>query len=108
MSNFEHYQEHTGSRPDKFFKSTLFQSPRILLGLNCLEPGQTQAVHDHDHQDKFYFVIEGEGEFTVGDEVRTVGAGYAVWAAAGIPHGVTNHGSRRLTILVGMAPAPGS
>jgi hypothetical protein len=41
------YRDHTGSSAEKFFKSTLFQSSRLLLGLNCLEPGQTQATHMH-------------------------------------------------------------
>ena len=50
------YRDHTGSSAEKFFKSTLFQSSHLLLGLNCLEPGQTQATHTHAVQDKFYFV----------------------------------------------------
>src|SRR5207244_11453163 len=90
LSNFADYAEHTGAGAERFFKSTLFQSQRLLLGLNCLEPGQAQAVHDHADQDKFYFVVEGEGVFTVGAEVRTAGAGTAVWAPAGVEHGVVN------------------
>jgi len=108
MINFKSYLEHVGSSPDKFFKSTLFKSGRLLLGLNCLEPGQVQAVHAHADQDKFYFVLEGQGEFRVGDEAQQVGTGMAVWAPAGVEHGVTNTGSQRLVILVGMAPAPGA
>jgi quercetin dioxygenase-like cupin family protein len=107
MSNFTHYSQHTGSNPDKFFKSTLFQGQRLMLGLNCLEPGQAQHSHTHESQDKFYFVVEGEGEFVVGDEKRTVGEGAVVWAPAGVDHGVTNNGTKRLTLLVGIAPAPG-
>ncbi len=104
MSNFIDYHEHMGTNPDKFFKSTLAESPRLLLGLNCLEPGQVQAAHNHADQDKFYFVIEGVGEFTVGEERRQAGAGVTVWAPAGVPHGVANHGSTRLVLLVGIAP----
>ena len=107
MSNFTHYRDHVGSSPDKFFKSTLFQSQRLMLGLNCLEPGQAQHAHTHESQDKFYFVVEGEGEFVVGGEKRTVGEGAVVWAPAGVDHGVTNNGTKRLTLLVGIAPAPG-
>jgi hypothetical protein len=44
MDNMIDYRYHTGARPDKFFKSTLFQSARLLLGLNCLEPGQEQFI----------------------------------------------------------------
>ena len=104
MSAFVDYRDHTGAAPEKFFKSTLAESPRLLLGLNCLEPGQTQAAHTHAGQDKFYFVIEGEGEFSVGEETRRAGPGLTVWAPAGVAHGVTNHGSARLVLLVGIAP----
>ena len=106
MTHFTHYASHAGARPDKFFKSTLFESSRLLLGLNCLEPGQTQPAHTHGDQDKFYYVIEGEGEFTVGAEVQSAGPGTAVWAPAGEPHGVSNRGLARLVLLVGIAPAP--
>ena len=78
-----------------------------MLGINCLEPGQSQALHTHGGQDKFYFVLEGEGEFALGEERRTCGAGHAICAAAGVEHGVTNSGSERLVVLVAMAPPPG-
>ncbi len=106
MNYFTDYREHVGVHPQKYHKATLFRSDRLLLGLNCLEPGQTQSVHSHADQDKFYFVVEGEGRFTVGEEVRTVGPGGTVWAPAGVDHGVTNPGAERLVILMGIAPAP--
>jgi quercetin dioxygenase-like cupin family protein len=104
--NFKDYRDFTGSSPEKFFKSTLFQSGNLLLGLNCLEPGQAQPEHAHAGQDKFYFVLEGKGEFKVGEESRTLVPGFAAWAPAGIQHGVRNDGDQRLVILVGIAPAP--
>src|SRR5262249_14436400 len=106
VSYFANYADHTGATPDRFFKATLFQSGRILLGLNCLEPGQSQAVHDHADQDKFYFLVGGEGTFTVGDEQRAGGPGVAAWAPAGVPHGVVNRATTRLVLLVGIAPSP--
>ena len=107
MTPFADYREHIGSQAEKFYKTTLFASERLLLGLNCLDPGQTQSVHTHDNQDKFYFVLEGEGEFTVGEKVQRAGPGVTVWAAADVPHGVANRGRDRLVLLVGIAPAPG-
>lgn len=95
-----------GRRDDKEFKATLFESARILLGVNCLEPGQAQKVHEHAGQDKFYAVQEGIGRFTVGSETFDAGLGDVVWAPAGVPHGVRNEGKVRLAILVGIAPAP--
>ena len=101
------YPDHIGSSAEKFFKSTLFQSSRLLLGLNCLEPGQTQATHTHADQDKFYVVIEGQGAFAIADEIYQAGPGMVIWAPAGVLHGVTNRGDTRLVLLVGIAPAPG-
>jgi quercetin dioxygenase-like cupin family protein len=103
---FADYRTYTGTHPEKVFKSTLFQSERLLLGLNCLEPRQEQHVHTHAGQDKFYFVLEGTGTFTVGEEVQEAGEGVTVWAPANVPHGVSNSGTRRLVLLVGIAPAP--
>ena len=100
------YRDHTGSRADKFYKTTLFQGDHLMIGLNCLEPGQAQKVHDHGEQDKFYCVLEGEGEFTVGDEVQPAAAGSVIWAPAGLPHGVRNRSHGRLVLLMGMAPPP--
>jgi quercetin dioxygenase-like cupin family protein len=72
---FYDYQDAVGFNPEKFFKTTLVQSERLMLGLNCLEPGQVQKIHDHADQDKFYFVLEGEGFFTVGEEEKQLHPG---------------------------------
>ncbi len=98
--------DHLGTRDDKFYKATLFRSDTLLLGVNCLEPGQTQKPHDHTDQDKFYYVIEGEGQFRIGDDVKSAAAGDVVWAPAGVVHGVSNEADSRLSLLVGIAPAP--
>jgi len=103
---FINYQDSVGFNPEKLFKATLAHSERLMLGLNCLEPGQVQKIHDHADQDKFYFVLEGEGLFTLGEEEITASSGMLVWAPAGVPHGVSNQSTQRLVILMGIAPAP--
>ena len=50
-------------KDEKMGKSTLFESDRILVGLNCFEPGQAHALHAHEGMDKVYQVIEGTGTF---------------------------------------------
>ena len=105
MTNFSHFRTHVGTDPEGFFKSTVFEGTGLRLGVSCLEPGQSQPEHTHDGQDKFYYVIEGHGEFVVGEETRDAGVGMVVWAPAGSKHGVTNNTSTRLVLLVGMAPS---
>lgn len=98
--------DHTGVQTEKFFKTTLFRGDALLLGVNCLEPGQVQKAHTHGDQDKFYYVVAGNGRFTLGDDQVQVVEGEVVWAPAGLLHGVKNEGAGRLTLLVGIAPAP--
>jgi quercetin dioxygenase-like cupin family protein len=105
MNYFFNWHEHDGSQAEKFYKTTLWQGDHVMIGLNCLEPGQTQKVHAHGGADKFYFVLEGRGRFTVGDEEREADAGSLVVAPSGIPHGVTNDASVRLSLLVTIAPS---
>ena len=104
MELFFDWREHSDARPDKFYKTTLWQGEHVMAGLNCLEPGQEQAVHAHAGADKLYFVLEGRGCFTVGDEMREAAAGMLVVAPAGAPHGVTNTGETRLSLLIAIAP----
>jgi mannose-6-phosphate isomerase-like protein (cupin superfamily) len=106
--NLKRTADSFGRRDDKEWKATLFESPRLLLGVNCLEPGQAQKVHEHPAQDKFYAVQEGIGRFTVGADTFDAGPGDVVWAPAGMPHGVANAGKTRLSLLVGIAPGPHS
>ena len=106
MELVKRVSEHVGVNAEKFYKTTLFQSEALLLGLNCLEPGQVQKPHDHADQDKFYYVVEGSGRFQLDNDQITASAGEVVLAPAGVVHGVTNEGNGRLTLLVGIAPSP--
>src|SRR2546425_4809237 len=80
MKHFLNWREHVGSQAEKFYKTTLWQGEHVMIGLNCLEPGQTQKIHAHDGADKFYFVLEGHGKFMVGDEEKEADAGTLIVA----------------------------
>ena len=106
MNHFLNWKEHAGSQAEKFYKTTLWQAEQMLVGLNCLEPDQRQEPHAHQGADKFYFVLEGRGSFTVGDEEREATEGSLVFAPAGVSHGVANNSTSRLSLLVTIAPPP--
>jgi quercetin dioxygenase-like cupin family protein len=106
MNHFLDWREHAGAALEKFYKTTLWQGDQMMIGLNCLEPGQTQKSHSHAGAEKFYFVLEGSGRFTVGDEEKDAAEGALVVAPSGIPHGVANIGQTRLSLLVVIAPPP--
>ena len=104
MNSFFDWHAHVGSQTDKFFKTTLWQAEHVMLVLNCLETQQVQSVHAHQGADKFYFVLEGSGQFTVAEEEQEASAGSIIVAPSGIPHGVKNIGTQRLSLLVAIAP----
>jgi len=91
---------------EKMRKNNLFDSERMFCDVYCFEPGQTQTAHAHAGSDKIYYVIDGTAEIQIGAETRTLRAGSAAHAAPGEPHGVTNPGPGRLSLLVFMAPKP--
>lgn len=97
---------HAVYTPDKMAKATLFQSARMLVGLNAFEPGQSHALHAHAGMDKVYSVVEGEGVFLLEDRELPMRAGDLLVAPEGVPHGVKNTGSGRLLVLAILAPAP--
>jgi mannose-6-phosphate isomerase-like protein (cupin superfamily) len=87
-------------------KATIFQSPRILVGLNCFEPGQEHKLHAHEEMDKVYQVLSGAGVFLLEDREIEMEPGIMLVAPAGVPHGARNTGSERLVLLAILAPAP--
>ena len=91
---------------EKMKKNALFDSPHLFYDAYCLLPGQSQKIHAHEGSDKVYYVLQGTGRFTVGEEERDLGADNAVIARAGDPHGVRNETQEDLVILVTMAPRP--
>ena len=98
--------EHAAYAPARMGKSTLFESPRLLVGLNAFEPGQEHALHAHDGQDKAYMVAEGSGLFLLEGRELAMSAGDLLIAPAGVPHGVRNTGPGRLLVVAVLAPAP--
>ena len=91
--------------PTKPAKADLFRGGALFVGLNCFEPGQSQASHVHRGADKFYLVLSGRARITVGSETREAGAGTIVWAPADVPHGV-DEALERTVMLVAIAPPP--
>lgn len=98
--------EHAVFRADKMGKATLFESPRVLVGLNCFEAGQEHALHAHTGLDKIYQVIEGQGEFLLEGRSLPMHAGVMLVAPEGVPHGIRNTGRERLVVLAILAPGP--
>ena len=95
--------DHAVYEPARMGKSTIFQSARLLVGLNAFEPGQEHRLHAHAGLDKVYSVVEGEGVFLLQDRELPMRAGDLLVAPDGVPHGVRNTGPSRLLVLAILA-----
>ena len=87
-------------------KSTIYESTRLLVGLNGFEPGQSHDLHAHAGMDKLYYVLDGEGVFLLADSEVPMRAGDLLVAPEGVAHGVRNTGAGRLLVLAVLAPSP--
>ncbi|MCZ6462990.1 MAG: cupin domain-containing protein [Proteobacteria bacterium] len=99
-------EQHAVFNVQKMGKSTLFESARILVGLNSFELGQEHALHAHAGLDKVYLVLEGRGRFLLEGEEIPMEPGTMLVAPEGVPHGIRNTSDGRLVILAILAPGP--
>ena len=99
-------EEHAVFDSEKMGKATLFQSERVMVGLNAFEPGQEHKLHAHAGMDKVYHVLSGRGLFLLEDGELPMEAGLMLVAPEGVVHGIRNTGSDRLVVLAILSPAP--
>lgn len=99
-------EEHAVYDAAKMGKTTLFQSERLLVGLNAFEPGQEHRLHAHAGLDKVYHVLAGSGLFLLDGREAPMSAGMLLIAPAEVPHGIRNTGNDRMLVLAILAPSP--
>src|SRR3954464_11078803 len=88
------------------FKVRGHQTGGALTALeNVIPPGEGPPLHTHAEEDEFWWVIEGELRFTLGEERKSARAGTFVFVPRGTPHNFQNVGKEDARILVMFTPA---
>jgi mannose-6-phosphate isomerase-like protein (cupin superfamily) len=98
--------DHVRFTAERWYKATIYQSEHMLVGVECLVPGQAQAPHMHSGHDKMYYVQSGTARFTIGAEESLAESGMVIITPADTLHSVVNVGSVPLIMLIAMAPEP--
>lgn len=75
------------------------------LAEELLPPGHAVVPHFHRETEEVYYVLEGHGLMTVGDETRTVGPGDAILIPRDMVHSLANTGSSLMKIVLICGPA---
>ena len=106
METIKDYRSHIPRKDGGVGKATLFQSARLLLGLNCLEPESSSGSTRTRVRTSSITCWRGVGNSRSVTRSREAGVGHTVWAPSEVLHGVRNRGEERLVLLVGIAPSP--
>ena len=69
-----------------------------------MEPEGIQRIHSHK-QEQMYYILEGTGEMTVGDEIRDVQKDDCIFFQSNSPHGLKNTGKAILRYLSAASPS---
>ena len=71
-----------------------------------LQPRQLLKLHKHPDSDELFYIIEGEGQFTVGNNQTMVKSGAVVYGPANVPHGLVNSGNGNIVMVSVQGPKP--
>ncbi|MCP4764202.1 MAG: cupin domain-containing protein [archaeon] len=69
-----------------------------------MKPGSHQKFHSHDPE-QMYYILEGQGEMTVGGEKNTVTSGDCIYFPGNTIHGLKNTGNRILRYFSAASPS---
>jgi quercetin dioxygenase-like cupin family protein len=81
-------------------------SDKIVFLSFFFKPGQLLSYHKHPGADEFFYIVEGDGQFTVGNSKTMVSAGSVIYAPANIPHGLVNSSRNNVVMVSVQGPKP--
>ena len=73
---------------------------KCSLAEETLPVGASVTKHFHKQTEEIYYLLEGAGEMTVGDETRLVQAGDAVFIPVNHVHTLKNTGDKPIKLLL--------
>jgi mannose-6-phosphate isomerase-like protein (cupin superfamily) len=80
------------------------ESEKLTTTIVEMQAGGIQRVHSHEPE-QMYYILEGVGIITVGDETRKVKAGDCVFFSSFTPHGLQNTGEAILKYFSAASPS---
>jgi mannose-6-phosphate isomerase-like protein (cupin superfamily) len=92
--------------PKDILKKVPFSTEKIVFNTYFLEPRQILPLHKHPATDELFYIVEGRGQFTVGNYQVMVDSGSAIYGPANTPHGLVNSGRDRIVMISVQGPTP--
>lgn len=89
---------------EKFLKKVPLETDKIVFNTFYFQPRQILPFHKHPATDELFYIVEGIGEFTVGNEQVIVGPTSAVYGPAEVFHGIVNSGDKNMVMISVQGP----
>jgi len=67
---------------------------------NILKPGVSIGIHNHEHDEEYYYIMSGRGIMTLDGKEFEIGPGDITAVYPGGSHGLRNHTDSDLRIIV--------
>ena len=83
----------------KRIRKRIFRTDDIDTELLCYEPGQGTPLHHHIDEDEVYYVLEGRGAFTVGEESFRCQPKGLYLIPKMVKHAIENDADERLVMI---------
>jgi mannose-6-phosphate isomerase-like protein (cupin superfamily) len=99
-------EKHTLGYSTILFKTVARETNGGLLVIEHQHLGKGgPPVHFHLHQDEWFYVMEGEVLFQLGDERKRLGAGESMLGPRMVPHGFAGVGETPARMVIAFTPA---
>jgi len=91
--------------PDRRVNRELMVTDRMVVRMNCYEPGQVTPMHMHPEEDEILYIVEGAGSVSFEDRAEiSVKAGDLVCLPADQFHCITAGPDGRMVLIYFMKP----
>ena len=77
----------------------LADEPTYKVKRIVVKPGQRLSLQLHHQRSEHWFMVQGTGAVTLGDEVHLLSAGESIDIAMGTPHRMENHGAEDVVFV---------
>lgn len=91
---------------DQFIKKVPLNTDKFVFNTFYFKPRQILPFHKHPATDELFYIVDGVGQFTVGNESIIVGPTSAVYGPANVFHGLVNSGNKEMVVISVQAPKP--
>lgn len=106
-NRFFKIQDYIDLKPTKPAKNILYQNDRTNTVVWVIPPGEVLPAHYHPATDDVWVIIQGKGEYYLGDgKTQIVEPGMVIPAETGDIHGAKALGDEPLVFVAVSAPMP--